>query len=84
MTFLLRRYREAAETLEQASRLDADLAEVHYLLGRIYLARREREATLAQYTRLKACSPALAQKLYAEIFKGKVLDVSEQTRPQPK
>lgn len=82
--YLLRRYQEAAETLDQAIRLDANLAEAYYLLGRIYLTRRERRATLAQYTKLKACSPALAQKLYAEIFKGKVLDVSEKTRPQQK
>jgi tetratricopeptide (TPR) repeat protein len=70
----------AIEAFQAALRLNPTSALTYANLGaQYYLLRRYHEAATT-----KVCSPALAQKLYAEIFKGKVLDISEKTRSEQK
>ncbi len=71
--YFQKRFKEAADTLKQTIRLAPDFAEAHFYLGAVYIARREKSAALKQYARLQSLNSDIANKLYGEIFKDKIL-----------
>jgi tetratricopeptide (TPR) repeat protein len=69
------RYKQAILSYNQALLLKPDFAEAHSNLAIIYIRRGERALALQQYTLLKAIDYDLAQKLFAIIYKDKILNV---------
>ena len=71
----LRRYREAADVLVRATRLNPDYSQAYFNLGIVYAALKRRDATLENYRTLQVLDESLAEKLYIEIFKDKLMVV---------
>ncbi|HEY5401943.1 MAG TPA: tetratricopeptide repeat protein, partial [Pyrinomonadaceae bacterium] len=69
----------AIKSYEQALLLKPDFAEAHNNLAIIYVQQGDRARALEQYTLLKAIDYELAQKLFAMIFKDKILTVGSRS-----
>ena len=66
----------AIESYKQAILLKPDLAEAHNNLAFIYLNRGERGLALEHYSLLKSINYEMARKLFAAIFKDKLLNAN--------
>jgi tetratricopeptide (TPR) repeat protein len=69
----MRRYKEAAEFLTRATRLNPDYSQAHFNLGVVYAALKKRDAALESYRTLQSLDASLANRLFSEIFKDKLL-----------
>ena len=66
--------------IREAVRLDPNMAEAHYLLGKIYLALKQKGSAIEQYKKLQPLDAGLSAKLYREIFNGKIIEAVRDTR----
>jgi len=78
--FRRKQFSEAEHMIREAIRLDPNLAEAHYLLGKIYLALKRKGSAIEQYKKLQSLDARLSSKLYREIFKGKIIDAVRDMR----
>ena len=65
----LGRYKEEMEAFKWVIRINPDYADAHYLLGLHYIRLGDKNSALDEYRILKALDPALANKLYNQIYK---------------
>jgi tetratricopeptide (TPR) repeat protein len=73
----LGRYDEASAALQRAVRLRPDDADARYALGNVFLALKDRGASIRQYAVLKNLNPNLARRLYAQLYQGQILRANE-------
>jgi Flp pilus assembly protein TadD len=62
------------ESYRQAIKLKPDFAEAYNNLAILYLQRGERALALEQYALLKVLNYEMAEKLFALIYRDKILD----------
>lgn len=67
------RHREASEALKRAIGLKPDFVVAQYNLGLVYLLANKRDSALEQFQMLKTLHSQTADKLYAEIYRGKLV-----------
>ena len=65
----LKDYKKSSEALKQAIRLQPDDPKSHFALGETYLGMDDRASALEEYKMLKKLDPALADKLFNQIYK---------------
>jgi tetratricopeptide (TPR) repeat protein len=70
------KHKEAVASLREAVRLEPDNAGSRFNLGVSLVALSQKEAALEQHAALASLDPALARKLFALIYRDKILDVS--------
>jgi tetratricopeptide (TPR) repeat protein len=73
----LKKYKEARAFLQHAITISPDFAAAFLNLGVVNFNLHDREATLRQYAVLKRLDSAMAEKLYAMLYREKILQVSE-------
>ncbi len=73
----MKKYSESAEVLQQLVETNPRQGEFRYNLTMAQLALNKRAAALQNYAILKRAQPELAKRLYKEIFRDRVVDVSE-------
>jgi len=73
----LKRYGEAAKLLTRATELKPELAVAVFNLGLVRLMLQDKPAALNQYAALKTLDRGLADKLYASIYRGRIVSVPE-------
>ena len=73
----MHRYREAVDLLSQATKLKANYSQAYFNLGVTLAALKKRDAAFETYQTLQSFDPAMANKLYAEIVKDKILIVRD-------
>jgi len=69
-------YEQAIVFFQRAVELKPNWALPQYNLGVVFLQTNSRTAALVQYSMLKSMDAPLAEKLYAGIYRGRVLLVS--------
>ena len=69
------RRKQAISSYKQALLLKPDFAEAHHNLAILYLEQGERALALEQYSLLKSIDYELAQKLFAIIYRDKIVNV---------
>jgi tetratricopeptide (TPR) repeat protein len=72
----LRKYDQAELTLRAALERDPDHPTNRFNLGIVCLLRKNRECALREYNYLKMAGDPLAKKLFASIYRDKVVDVT--------
>ena len=74
----LRNFQKALDSFEKALAIDSDFAAVRFNLGAMHLRMKNPKAALREWQILKSLDRDLAKQLYAGIYKGKILNVTEQ------
>jgi len=69
----MHRYREAVDLLARATKLKPNYSQAYYNLGVTYAALKRKDAALETYRKLVSFDPTMANKLFAELFKEKVV-----------
>lgn len=73
--FLMRKRAQAIRSFRRAIEIDPDLEVAHFNLGITCLAEQQRDCALQQYNSLKMMDSSMAQSLFSEMFRERVLDV---------
>jgi tetratricopeptide (TPR) repeat protein len=71
----MRRYKEAATTLERAIRVEPESPAAHFNLGVVQLRSGNKRAALEQYQTLERNNTELADQLYRQIYRNRLLVV---------
>lgn len=72
--FTKRRFKEAIVEFERALEIDQESIEAHYNLGVTCLSQGRHDCALQQYNQLKILDSPLADKLFSQLFRGRILD----------
>jgi len=75
--FHRKKYRQAADSFKQGVEIDPDNTELRYNLAICLTAGNNRIGALSQYDMMKVKDPALAEKLYRQIYRDKIIYVDE-------
>jgi len=77
--YMKKRYPQAASTFKQAVELDPDNASVRYNLAIVLTTENDRAGALAQYNLIKRTATPLADQLYRDLNRDKIIYVNEAT-----
>lgn len=72
-----KQYKRAIPEIRRAVEIDPAAVEPQYFLGILYLTTNDRDAAIRQQKVVESINPEIGQKLYREIYKDKLLVVSE-------
>jgi tetratricopeptide (TPR) repeat protein len=70
------KFKEAMSSFQHAVELNPDSLNARFSLGLSCLAQRQRDCALEQYNVLKMSDSSLADSLFSQIFRGRILQVS--------
>ena len=73
--YQMHRYQEVVDLLHRATKLKPNYSQAYFNLGVAHAALKNRDAALETYRKLLSFDGAMARKLFAEVFKEKVLVV---------